>query len=119
MLLLYGLRFLLRFANLWLAICLNHAIQAAQDRGNPLLASLNAKAASYINFKHFITEYKEVNDILSCQATPFNFARVGLVAEMVPCGPWARGTAQQQPRMRMLPLCELEQAIAAHVGDGV
>jgi hypothetical protein len=95
------------------------AIQAAQERGNPLLASLNAKAASYINFKHFIAECKEVHEILSCQATPFNFARVGLVAEMVPCGPWARGTAQQQLHMRMLPLCELEQAIALHAGGGV
>ena len=94
-------------------------VQAAQERGNPLLTSLNAKAASYINFQHVISEYKEVSDILRCQTTPFNFARVGFVAEMVPCGPWAHEVSQEQLGMRILPLCELEHAIALHDESGV
>ena len=49
---------------------------------------------------------------------PFNFARVGFVAEMVPCGPWAREVSQEQLDMRMLPLCELEHAIALNAESG-
>lgn len=94
--------------------------QSAQERGNPLLASLNAKAASYVNFKHFLAEYKEVRDVLSCQATPFNFARVGLVADLVPCGPWARsgGDGEAAEMLRMLPLSELEHIQAQNSAAG-
>ena len=61
-------------------------VQMAQEHGNPLLASLNAKAASFVNFAHFLDEYQAVKDLLRYQATPFNFARVGLVADKIPCG---------------------------------
>ena len=61
-------------------------VQMAQEHGNPLLASLNAKAASFVNFAHFLEEYRAVKDLLRYQATPFNFARVGLVADKIPCG---------------------------------
>ena len=61
-------------------------VQMAQEHGNPLLASLNAKAASFVNFAHFLDEYRAVKDLLRYQATPFNFARVGLVADKIPCG---------------------------------
>jgi len=76
-----------------------------------LLASLNAKAASYVNFKHFLREYKEIQvGLLSCQNVPFNFARVGLVADMVPCGPWAQqGGGGMLDDAKLLPLSELEQ----------
>lgn len=94
--------------------------QTAQERGNPLLASLNAKAASYVNFKHFLTEYKSIQDgLLRCQNVPFNFARVGLVADMVPCGPWAQqGGGGIQEDAKLLPQSELEQVQSDNTRGG-
>ena len=47
-------------------------VQMAQEHGNPLLASLNAKAASFVNFAHFLEEYRAVKDLLRYQVRTTN-----------------------------------------------